>query len=86
MMTQRKSRARPWPTVALHARDHSIMELTAAKHQLRRLVKEGAGLTELEQLRCAAIALGSTAEALRLLQGTVEQNGNNVKGKTNNDN
>lgn len=71
---------RPWPTVALNARDKSIMELHVAKHELRRLVKDGAGLTTLEQLRCAAIALGASSEALRLLQSTVD-NGREKKKK-----
>jgi len=69
MVAQRKSRRRPWPNDALQARDNAIMDLRVAVRQLERVVNEGAGLKDLERLRCEAIALGKAQNALRELEG-----------------
>ena len=69
LVAERKSRRRPWPTDALHARDNAIMDLHVAVCQLERVVNEGAGLKDIEHLRCDAIALGKVQSALRELRG-----------------
>jgi len=49
------------------------MELTIAVRNLRRLVEDGGSLSNLEQLRCEAIALSSTTNALRELEAVVDR-------------
>ena len=63
------TKRRPWPNAALQARDSAIMDLHVAVRQLERVVNEGAGLKDLERLRCEAIALGKAQNALRELEG-----------------
>jgi len=49
------------------------MELSIAVPNLRRLVEDGGSLSQLEQLRCEAIALSATTNALRELEAVVER-------------
>jgi len=67
------TRRKPWPYSAQQARDSAIMELTIAVRNLRRLVEDGGSLSNLEQLRCEAIALSSTTNALRELEAVVDR-------------
>jgi len=69
MATKRK----PWPYAAQQARDAAIMELTVAVRNLRRLVEDGGSLNAVEQLRCEAIALSATTNALRELETVVDR-------------
>ena len=61
------SKARPWPTQAMWARDRAADALVSVVRALEPVVASARPMTENETVRRTAIALAKANEALRIL-------------------